>query len=82
MNYRRSCWNWVSDPYFSGIPAAGVASGMGHRDGPRRGRGPPYREGHPQLPMRDLALWRALTANRPQEADELVRVRILPVMPF
>jgi hypothetical protein len=35
-----------------------------------------------KLPMRYLALWRAEPANRPQEADEKERVRILPVMPF
>jgi hypothetical protein len=36
---------------------------------------------HPQLPMRYLALWRSLVANRPEEADKQ-RVRILPVLPF
>ena len=36
---------------------------------------------HPQLPMRYLALWRSLVANRPEEAD-IQRVRILPVLPF
>jgi hypothetical protein len=36
---------------------------------------------HPQLPMRYLALWRSLVANRPDKAD-IQRVRILPVLPF